>query len=528
MKKYVERFLIFLLIGLILFGTYLRVSQVDYPAFPVDDAIFAVSALKIHHQSFDEGVSYVWNHPPLGKYIAGIFTLGMVDDSFKLLRYIPSQMFGFAHLAGEALSKTILQIRFSYLIFGILSILLVYLITSKLYSKKAGIWAAALFSLSLDFISLSINLYPENFMVFFMLLLTYFYLEYLYFSKKKILLLPFFISLLFLIGSRQFQPIIIAAILLSHYIFKNYFKSRDLLDTLIISWDILVVYLLAIIGFFITYSPLPPKEFTHSGLLQFGFQIINIFKVFIFRNSYLSLLGLFILSYATYSNRKLINKFFKDPSLIFSPKMLIPYLFLANLVSMTIFDFPHYAISRYLVHLTALLLILQGVSFDYVVNQKKKIVTILILIALVFTFHQLISASREHPPFALNSNFNVEEFALFPDYYGAGYNETIYTVLKELGNPSIMTNLPWLSTFYSGSVLPTPIEYLNLCTDEFFNQTKKAGVLTVVRFPEFFEDEPWASCQKFRDSEFEIIKELRIVSKKGEENKSKLLILRMK
>lgn len=69
--------------------------------------------------------------------------------------------------------------RFTSLVFAALSILFIYLITSKLFSKKAGIIAATLISFSAWHIILSTQIHIDgSFLMFFYLACFYFYLKY--------------------------------------------------------------------------------------------------------------------------------------------------------------------------------------------------------------------------------------------------------------------------------------------------------------------------------------------------------------
>jgi hypothetical protein len=529
--KIKDKILYFLVTISVALGVYFRLNKLNYPYYPADDYIMAIGSLKIHHQSFVDGVKFVWNHPPLGKYMAGLFTnINSGAEYFEILKAIPAQMLGYSHLAAEALYDNIMLIRGSYVFFGLLSILLVFLITKKLYSTKIALIASALFSLSLDFISFSRNLYPEHFMVFFMLLSTYFYIEYIYFSRKKIWLILLAGALLFLVNSRQFQPVFITLIIAGHYILRNYFYSKkDINKTINKSFDmILVLIFVALATLVFIYKPLPPSQFTHSGIIKFGFQLKKILEVFIFRNSYISLAAFLGLGYLSFKKRDIIKDLFKQPKKIFSKKMIIPFLFVTNVLSLLFFSFEYLALSRYLCHVLALLIILEAQAIDKLLKNNKKIINIILIIVLLLTFFQLQQASTEHPPFVLNSNFNIDKFDLFPDFYGYGYNETIYSELKNMGNPIIMTNQAWLVTFYDGKSITTPLAQFNMCTEEFYNQIRESKIPIIVHTPDFFTSQPWASCESFRQQEFLKVKEFTTLENpRGEFNRTlSILILK--
>ncbi len=522
MNKDKSKIIFIILIFAILFGIFFRVYDLNHPFIPIDDQVFVVGTLKMHHQSFQDGVKYVWNHPPLGKYMAGIFTIGMYDESFEVLKHIPPQMFGYAHLAYQPLKKTIYRIHLSYLFFGILSIMLIYIITKKIYSEEAALWAAALFSLSLDFISFSRAFYPEQFMVFLTLATLYFYMEFVYFSKKKIHLLFFTISLLFLVNSRQFQPVLIAMTFLAHYLLKKYVEIRDIQKAIDAVMNFIFSYIVVAILTFFLYRPLPPAEFTHSGLLVFGFQLHKIIEVLIFRNSYISLLALVFLTYFSYKNIHYVKILIKDPKILFGYKMIIPYLFIASILSMMFFNFPYTSLSRYLCVILAFAIILEGVAIEKVMRLNKKALYIIVTIFLVLSLFQIFNASRESPPFISNSNFEIDRLSLLPNIFGTGYSHTIYEELEKIGNPSVITNLAWLATYYEGNIIMPPLPNANSCNQEHFDVLRDSGAILVVMSPNFFSSEPWASCEEFRSLDFIKIKSLSLKDQYGEKMKEEL------
>ncbi len=513
MKITLKKILIFILILSIIFGVFFRFYNLNYPFFCEDDAIFAVSSLKIHHQGFKDGVQYVWNHPPLGKYLAGILTKGQYDESFKILSIIPPQMFGWAHLAFKPLQKTILNIRLSYFFFGILILLFVFLLTNKIYSTETALWATVLTSLSLDFISFSRNLYPEQFMIFFTLACSYFYINYLYKNKNKVInLILFAISLLFLLGSRQFQPVMIAFFFLFHYIGYVFFKAlkNKVKFSKFFYFDIIFIYIVVIIITFILYNPLPPSQFTHSGIIKFGFQFHKLIGVMIFRNSYLSLIGLILTTLILFQKRGNVITFIKNPNKWFKKDNFIIYMFTASFLSMLFFNFPFVSISRYSCFILIFLIIIEANTINKLLKSKRKmIIYIIVLIGLLLTFNQLYETSRDHPPFILNSNFNIDNFALMPDAEGV-YNHSIYEELNNMGSPSIITNIPWLATYYTGETFIPPLPNSGLCSKEYFELLKKNNASLVIYDPIFFTEQNWASCESFRQLNFQKTKTFKL------------------
>jgi len=265
------------------------------------------------------------------------------------------------------------------------------------------------------------------------------------------------VSLLFLVNSRPFQPILIAIIFLAHYLLKKYTETRSIEKTINRTITFIFSYIAIAVLTLLLYRPLPPPQFTHSYAIQFGFQLHKIIEVLIFRNSYISLLGMMFLTYFTYKNIGYIKKLIKNPKKAFGYKMIIPYFFIANILSMVFFNFPYGAISRYSFGILLFAIILQGVAIERVIKSNKKVLYVIVAIFLLLSLYQVYDASKEHPPFVLNSNFNVEKFGLIQNAYG-GYNHTIYEELEKMGNPPVITNLVWLAIYYEGEVImpPTP------------------------------------------------------------------------
>jgi hypothetical protein len=208
--------------------------------------------------------------------------------------------------------------------------------------------------------------------------------------------------------------------------------------------------------------------------------------------------------------------------------MIIPFFLVANILSVLFFDFSYGTVARYICHIFALLIIMQGYVISKLTEKNNKIINIILILVILTTFFQIYQASNSNPPFVLDSNFNSEKFALMQDVYGDGFNYSIYQELEERGNPQIMTNLIWLSTFYDGEVFPTPLEQFGMCTDEFYDELREKKMLIIVNTPDFFTRQPWASCESFRRNEFVLVKEFEAMENPIGEEKSKLSIIRIK
>ena len=80
-------------------------------------------------------------------------------------------------------------------LFGLFSIILVYLIGKEAFNKKAGLWAAAIASVSIDYILLSRLMLLDMYLVFFTSLTFYIYVKYKKAGNSDKYLILYFISL---------------------------------------------------------------------------------------------------------------------------------------------------------------------------------------------------------------------------------------------------------------------------------------------------------------------------------------------
>jgi hypothetical protein len=313
---------------------------------------------------------------------------------------------------------------------------------------------------------------------------------------------------------------------LFHYALLNFSKTKSIIETFKKIIPILIVYgLTTLLTFLFIYNPLPPSEFTHSTLLAFGFQIIKLIEILIFRNSYLALFGLALAcGWVIFYRKKILTNFKKfsfSLSYLTSLKALLPVLFLLSFISFLPFNFPYYSLSRWSSFILLFFLLAIAPIFSDLEEKKKKWFTILAIIFLLIASYQIYEASKDHPPFILNANFNAEKYPLMPDTYGTGYNYSIYSYFSEINNPPVVTNLGWFSTFYEGEILFTPLPNTDLCSNQYFEYLKNNNVRLLVRYPDFFTKEPWASCEEFRQQNFSLEKEFQLVGKENlQENKT--------
>jgi 4-amino-4-deoxy-L-arabinose transferase-like glycosyltransferase len=509
MKKKV---IFFILILAIAAGIFFRAHNLNYPFLINDEMHIAVGILKMHHVSFEFGMMALWNHPPLGRWVQGIFTIPLYDSSFEILKYIPVHLFALSHLAFLPVKKALFAMRLNSLFLGLLSMLFVYLTAKKIYSKETALWATALFSLSLDFIVYSRIIFMEVSMIFFTITSVYVYVQYLYFTKpdhslkKRILLILFLVSLTFLVNTRQFQPLIIAASLLLHFLVYNYAKFKDVTKTLVASIELITIYVIsALATVLFIYSPLPPKEFSHSSILQFGFNAPRILEVLLLRNSYISLLGIIFIIVFCLSQRKRIKSYLLKFENIASKEMLPVFLFVFGFLAMSPFKFvPKYELIRYSVFLLLYLVIIEAEVFRRAVNNKNNFFVVIIVIVFLASGYQIYVAGNQDVPFLPSSNFNVPGYGI--GRFEGLFNFSIYDELEKLGNPDILTDEYRLLLFYKGNVDIEPIvEGSDFCNQKYFDYLKENRVL-IVEESDFMQD-TYGSCESFRKQNFTKVKE---------------------
>jgi dolichyl-phosphate-mannose-protein mannosyltransferase len=172
MKK--RNFILFLA-GLFCFSLGIRLFHLSYPSTYVFDEVYhaytARQIASVDKNVYDpwakpsiEKVAYEWSHPPLGKLIMAVFVKIFGDNSFGW--------------------------RLGSAIFGALCILMIALLSYQIIpSEKIALGAAFLLSMENMFLAQSRIAMLDIYVVFFLMLSTYFYIGYKKDTRQKSLLL---------------------------------------------------------------------------------------------------------------------------------------------------------------------------------------------------------------------------------------------------------------------------------------------------------------------------------------------------
>src|SRR3989344_1554458 len=170
-------FLRIALVVFILLGIFLRFYKIDSEYLWNDESVFIISALKFHHQSYEDGSLYVLGYPPLGKWILGLVSVfGKFDD--VLLKILTTDMFALKHIPISLIDKYYLPMRILVATLGALSVFIIYLITKQTFGVDSALWSTTIMSLSVTQILFSRHAFLDIIMVFLFLCTFFFYLKY--------------------------------------------------------------------------------------------------------------------------------------------------------------------------------------------------------------------------------------------------------------------------------------------------------------------------------------------------------------
>ncbi|MEK6915334.1 MAG: glycosyltransferase family 39 protein [Nanoarchaeota archaeon] len=138
---------------------------------------------------------------------------------------------------------SLLTARFLSFIFGSLSIIVVYMIATRLYNKKAGLIAAFLLAISAFHITWTSS-YQDQTMMFFVLLASYFFIKS-YQDKGKIsILAAVFLAIAELVKIITGAFVIVFLIFMIWIMFKNYKSNKELFKNNLRRFILFIVILL--------------------------------------------------------------------------------------------------------------------------------------------------------------------------------------------------------------------------------------------------------------------------------------------
>ncbi len=295
-EAYLRCFLIFV----ILFGVLIRFYDVEHPMLIHDESIFVVGGIKMHYPNPYDPRLYDFGHPPLGRWFTGLPTK-FVDVDYGLALSVPAQMFVYTYMAPY--KDVFIPLRLGSAVYGIVVLLLIYLITAELFGMDAGLWSTALAALSFDLLYFSRLIWPTIVVLMLALATIYFYVKYIQavqkMGKNKVvyLLLTFFFFTITL-GSRSFTPMFLIPVLLVSQILIFRGEEWRKENMMFISF--------LVFGFFIWLDviyPAPIRKLSQqtwgvqSPLDILGFSFFKVIKYTLSQNSYLFAFGAILVLY---------------------------------------------------------------------------------------------------------------------------------------------------------------------------------------------------------------------------------------
>ena len=346
--------IITLLIMIILLGTFLRIYHLDKESIWTDEAVSLIEADK--------------DFPSLMSFLAKNegFPFG-----YPLILHSWIDLFG----------KSEFSVRFLSAIFGIASILLMYLVGKEIFDKKVGLISALLMATAMLQIVYSQEARPFAIFGFLALLSTYFFVRYLK-SDKNLFLFEYVVTIIlsfYINYMALFLLVFHGAVFL--FCYKNRIK-KWLLSLLIIIPSILPMISFFIGQIFYKY-PFWVEVLPKYGIPKFLAPLGNF--LFLFP---LFLLGLIVLAALILFKRKKIN--FKFNGKIFVLSLTIAALAYVLILDRIMISFTFVRISYFMVPIIYLV-IAEGIT----IFENKKVQTGIIIVILCFNAFTLSTYYQE-------------------------------------------------------------------------------------------------------------------------------------
>ncbi len=451
------------LVIVILFGIAVRFYfPTSYLIEPYESDI-AISGLKMHHQNFTNGMRYSTVHPPVGEFFSGLFTYSNPPYNDLIRYYAPDDppLRTFVYFLHEPLTKNYTNMRLMSALFGALSIAFFFLIGRKIFGFAAGLFSAALASISVDMLIFSRVVTNEIYMIFFMIATIYFYIRYLEFSgrKKYMFLTLVFFFLLFALGSRILQPLfLIPVLVISQLIFKWRYKKEILLISLIIA----LAYFLM---FGVIYKPNAEAfSWVFSSLLKInspldvlGNSLPRLLEDMIYRNSYISVLAIVSIIFVAIGflvKNKFVGlwKILHNKGAAVISILFITFFFALGFSKYgdpekfpVLKDLLVYA-SRYSIIIFIPLFALGGFALEKI--SSRKLISVLILLIIAFDVYSIFSLLPDH--LYKYSNFGDEKHRAFGGFWNEYYEKSA-EYLNSVGSPPIVSNQINVLEFYKSN-----------------------------------------------------------------------------
>lgn len=422
----------------ILFGVLLRFYDLGEAFVERDEAFYIVAAIKLNHDNPYDPRMFNYEMPPVAKWLIG-FPTRFINADYSHTLGIPPQMYVYTYLVPY--KQVYVPMRMVSAIFGAIGVLLIFLISKKVYNEKAALWSAAVAALSFDLVVISRITYLDSIAITLVLATIYFFIKYEETGKSKFALMTFF-SLTLALGSRTLFPWIIASVLVVSRFVLN--KDKKKLE------ENIMFVLGVLFSSYIVFYVLWPPEIRNVAREILGVPSLSSILSFtlhktilslLFRNSYFFVLALLLLIYEVSVKKFRPNN---KPSVIVS----IMLLFYILLFGITKFG----GGLRYEVYLFIPLILLAGRGLENATKDRR--IFPLIAFSIIINIFSLINW---FPYFGEYSNFNAEEYKVLNlhGYYNhADELENAILFLEDLGSPPILTNEHNMLIFYPGESIP--------------------------------------------------------------------------
>lgn len=481
-----EKLITYTLLAFIIISIFLRFYGLSQEYLSLDEQRSLISAIKIQKQDFKSGVMYFQEHPGLGKWLIAL-PINFISSNYAPLQLLGPNMFAWDFVVYEAVEDTYTAIKYMNALIGVLAILFVYLITKKLFNKKAALWGAAIIATSPDMIAYSRHEILMKIIAITTVLATiFFYLKYLTEENKDkrwAYLAITILALTFNLGSRNFDPLFIIPTIIISQFFINRGKEK-LKENLIVSGLVIISFLFV---FFYTYPP-EAKLFAQEHLEAksptqlLGFTFLPMIYHALTRNSYLFSLSFILIFVSIFYY---LNKFREEDKekplanlLNFAkPNDAKAVLLIFLLVSFIGIGFTRLGSGMtYNITFFAAVFTLAGIVITKLIEKKQILKYVFLLIILINTIQIL-------PNFPYStwdySNLKLGE-KFHQDQDDKNVPESILKELETLNNPPINSNMLSVLVFYKGEKSAMSIPVQSICTQEYFNNllTKNPLILT--------------------------------------------------
>ncbi len=439
----------FLLIFLIVFGVFFRFYQLDTVLLG-DEVIYGISAMKFHQESFTAGKDYVLEHPPLGKWLVGLPSK-FIDADYSSLKLLGKDLFVWSYMAYDPLMKNFEAIRTMEAIGGVISVILIFLISRKLFGFRAALWSTLLASLSFEMIGYSRIIYMETPMIMFVLLTLFLYINYLKSAgKKRTMFLGLFVtSLICTLLTRQIQPLFLIPI----FTVAQFYINRNLKEN---------IYFLLFLGisYFMVFHVIFPFDILSYGPGRYGessvFSLVS-FKTFsviahtLFRNSLIFTASLIALAYVAFKSGKKIKEEIHPTILIFFA------------LSFLIFSFLSFPLPRHYIFMFLPLFIAGGYALNKI-SENKIVAAGLVLLVLI----NIVQLFQFSPNFLTYTNFGVDSFQVLSSESSQDVSKGLNTATNS-NSSRIMSNDMNTLIFFNGEKLPITPALEETCNNQTIN-----------------------------------------------------------